>query len=125
MYLFASQLVPFAADDVLSGQARHSGDHARGQSELAELRYHRMWERLSVIVGYRSRRRARSIVEISPIRANSVRKNDSNHSKVSGGGHEVKKRPTCPCKRRAWKPSQWRNGTGFQKVKRTGTKYVP
>jgi hypothetical protein len=43
--------------------------------------------------------RVRSIVAISPIRANSGRENDSNHSSVSGGGHEVKNRPTCPCKR--------------------------
>ena len=53
--LFASQLVTFAADDMLSCQARHSSDHARSQSELAQLGLHRMWERLSVIVGYWSR----------------------------------------------------------------------
>ena len=58
-YLFASQLVPFAADDMLSCQARYSGDHARSQPELAQLRFHRMWERLSLIVGYRSRRKGK------------------------------------------------------------------
>ena len=50
-YLFASQLVPFAADDILSCQSRYSSDHACSQSELAHLGLHRMWERLSVIVG--------------------------------------------------------------------------
>ena len=58
-YLFTSQLVPFAADDVLSGQAGHAGDHARSQSELAQLWLHRMRERLPVIVGYWSRRKGK------------------------------------------------------------------
>ena len=54
-YLFASQLVRFVADDMLSCQARYSSDHARSQSKIAQLGLHRMSECLSVIVGYRSR----------------------------------------------------------------------
>ena len=54
-YLFASQLVPFAADDMLSCRARYSSDHAHSQSKIAQLGLHVMSECLSVIVGYRSR----------------------------------------------------------------------
>ena len=54
-YLFASQLVPSAADDMLSCQARYSSGHARSQSKIAQLGLHRTSECLSVIVGYRSR----------------------------------------------------------------------
>ena len=52
-------------------------------------------------------------------------RNDSNHSRVYVGGHEVKKRPACPRRRWAWNPCQWRDGTGFQKVKERGTRYIP
>ena len=58
-YLFASQLVPFAADDMLSCQSRYSSDHAHSQSEIAQLGLHRMWEGLSVIVGYWFRRKGK------------------------------------------------------------------
>ena len=57
--MFASQLVPFATDDILRCQARYSSDHARSQSKLAQLGLHRMWEWLSVIVGHRSRRKGK------------------------------------------------------------------
>ena len=59
-YLFASQLVTLAADNMLSCQARYSSNHARSQSELVQLELHRMWERLSVVVGYRTRRKSKA-----------------------------------------------------------------
>ena len=44
---------------MLGHLAGYSSDHARSQSELMQLGLHRMWERFSVTVGYRSRRKGK------------------------------------------------------------------
>ena len=55
------------------------------------------------------------MVEISPIRANSGRENDSNHSMVSGGGHEVNKGQRVLASAGHGVRCQWKNRAGFQK----------
>ena len=63
--LFASQLATFAADGMLSGQARHSGDHTRSQSKIGQLGFHKIWNGFPSLLATGPAGRVRSIVELA------------------------------------------------------------